>query len=96
MTDEELRALAEAATRGPWEEGRRVFHDGHSVQRLGPIEACWCNDETAELDFTRGQADIDYIKAVSPDVVLALLDRLRDKSPGECQESAGRTLGEAL
>lgn len=77
MSDDELRALAEAATPGPWTESRRVFHDGsYSIDGIGPIGACWCNDETADLSFER-DADADYIKAVSPDVILELLDRLR-------------------
>lgn len=76
MTDDELRVLAKAATPGPWEESRRVFRDGsYSIAGVGPISACWCNDDTADLTFDR-DADIEYLKAVSPDVILRLLDRL--------------------
>lgn len=79
MNTDELRALAEAATPGPWEESRRTFHDGsYSIDGVGPIWAVWCNDGTADIDFARGRADLDYVKAVSPDVVLGLLDRIRE------------------
>ncbi len=58
----ELRAKAEAATRGPWEIGDgcvQSVHDNHPLVTIGQCD----EDET-------------YIAAASPDVVIALLDRI--------------------
>ena len=87
MTDRiELRRLAEAATPGPWEA--IIFDSGHSKFEF---EASVCTqdvgDSICRMDGmlrtadneryrTDGSLDALYIAAVSPDVVLGLLDRL--------------------
>lgn len=73
MSDEELRALAEAATRGPWREGPgAVWTDW----RL-PNEALGQPFSLPEQHIaTVSGPNRAYIVAVSPDVVLDLLDRL--------------------
>jgi hypothetical protein len=77
MTDTaELRKLAEAATPGPWE--RDMSYDWPSKVRSKHPEHHnrWVVDvpsfPTDEYTFK----DAAYIAAVSPDVLLALLDRL--------------------
>lgn len=76
MNDQELRRLAEAATPGPWgapnpdwpEKVMPIY--GHGFGGMDPIAwAVW-------PDFDRRKADAAYIAAVSPDVILGLLDRL--------------------
>ena len=71
MTDAELRALAEAATPGPWtrldtgSEGCSVVASGRRrVARL------------THLDLAECRADAAYIAAANPQTVLALLDRI--------------------
>lgn len=64
MSDEELRALAEAATPGPWEVvGESVVTDGNAAT-VAVIEA---------PDY---EEDAAYIAAANPTAVLDLLDRL--------------------
>jgi hypothetical protein len=89
MTDDEIRKLAEAATPGPWApalctgvsaivKGER--HEGcldlatkvattSEGARFEPVEGYWQMSERE-----RHEADAAYIAAVSPDVMLALLD----------------------
>lgn len=74
---QELRALAEKATPGPWEwrygSGLRSMHDrgefnyGPEVLGLGP-------DVNGDTTLSLADVDAVFIAAVSPDVVLALLD----------------------
>ena len=83
---DELRRLAEAATPGPWEA--TIFDSGHSKFEF---EASVCTQDVGdsicrmegllrttdnERYRTDGSLDALYIAAVSPDVVLGLLDRL--------------------
>lgn len=75
--DEELRNIAAAAHPGPWEEYTTTYPDGSkSLQGVGPFTATWCNDGSADLDTS--DADLTYLKTFTPDVVLGLLDRLRN------------------
>jgi len=63
-----LRSLAEAATPGPWEaRGHAVGFPGTGLAR---------GEFHVVADTYEDPADARYIAAVSPDVVLALLDRL--------------------
>ena len=86
MDLDRLRELAEAATPGPWEA--IIFDSGHSKFEF---EASVCTqdvgDSICRMDGllrtadneryrTDGSLDALYIAAVSPDVVLGLLDRL--------------------
>lgn len=83
----ELRKLAEAATPGPWRwEGRISTLIGRAgdpetyVYDAEVIEAehygeCGCRS-ACTLDLIVKQVDADYIAAVSPDTVIALLDKL--------------------
>ena len=66
-----LRALAEAASHGPWKTGavkddhlcRRVYTDDHR-------SIAWCG----HFPIEQARADAQYIAAISPEVLLALLD----------------------
>lgn len=65
-----LRELAEAATPGPW---RVLTHNGRPSTRVTFQRA----DEwgtVADVRYRNGPADAPYIAAVSPDVVMRLLD----------------------
>lgn len=68
-----LRALAEAATPGPWENNGGTFEaDAGRVARVA-VYSWACDDERAAWF----DANTAFAGAVlSPDVVLALLDRL--------------------
>ena len=74
----QLRALAQAATPGPW----RVEAQGHASQEVARVN----NLEVAppdSVELAHCADDAAYIAAVSPDVVLALLgevDKLRAAS----------------
>jgi len=61
---DELAALANAATPGPWTAGSRCVRDsdGHGVAGEG---------------YTTEDADLAYIAAANPETVLALIERLR-------------------
>lgn len=63
VNDIELRRLAEAATPGPWD---CTVHIGDGEERVTVIG----------LTEPGHGHDANYIAAVSPDVILALLDRL--------------------
>ena len=72
-----LRVLAEAATPGPWMRlfGERTVYDRMEDGCRGiPIVRSDCSPPTQ-----KEAANIDYIAACSPDVVLALLDALERK-----------------
>lgn len=72
----ELRAKAEAATSGPWTASEAPSNTGHVGVYCAtgfPVASCtvvWNRAKSAEL------ADAAFIAAASPDVVLALLDRI--------------------
>ncbi len=74
MTDAEinqLRDLAQAATPGPW----RVEARGHAPQQVARVN----NLEVAppdHVELSHWTIDADYISAMSPDVVIALLDEI--------------------
>jgi hypothetical protein len=68
-----LRALAEAATPGPWH-----VDDNHPADYLG---VSYANEDrrghvATVVEFRReqGRRDVRYLAAASPDVVLALVD----------------------
>ena len=72
-----LRVLAEAATPGPWMRlfGERTVYDRMEDGCRGiPIVRSDCSPPTQ-----KEAANIDYIAACSPDVLLALLDALERK-----------------
>ena len=79
MTNEELRKLAEAATPGPWIPAGPSFG-----AKLPQYYNCVCRDyevEDGNEDDICGDmehVDAEYIAAVSPDVVLSLLDRIKE------------------
>jgi len=70
-----LRELAEAATPGPWfYDGRDIFTVHTRVDSVAsghrlviPLPETWHESQSVN------KADAEYIAAVSPDVVLALL-----------------------
>lgn len=72
---DQLRALAQAATPGPW----RVEAQGHAPQQVARVN----NLEVAppdSVELAHCATDAAYIAAVSPDVVLGLIaevERLR-------------------
>lgn len=80
----ELRALAEAATPGPWEI------DSHTHYDVAPPAVDWqivdlerWRGYTNNVGFGEDEATARYVAGVSPDVVTALLDeieRLRNSS----------------
>jgi len=70
----QLRALAEAATPGPWSASisRQTQPHAPCVQSSDGVQVCHLRRHyPSEAD-----TDARYIAAISPDVVLALLDRL--------------------
>ena len=74
---EQLRALAMAATPGPWISGHDPSHYGAPEVTDGKTFAYYVPDKN----------DAAFIAAASPDVVLALLDRLATVE-GACRELA--------
>ena len=67
----QLRALAQAATPGPW----RVEARGHAAQEVARVN----NLEVAppdSVELSLCATDAAYIAAVSPDVVLGLIDEV--------------------
>jgi hypothetical protein len=75
MTNDDLRAAAEAATPGPWE-----WIEPHSVMRRSEIkdpEVLW---PIAAIDglFSKRHANGEYIALASPDRILTLLDRVAE------------------
>jgi hypothetical protein len=86
MTDTELRVLAEAATPGPWKADVFNVCDRVSPPPTGPIwgSHVWIGPYSHYIPSEHEQIgerlsaptpDAAYIAAVSPDVILALLDR---------------------
>jgi hypothetical protein len=71
MTD--LRALAEAATPGPWARSEVPGDTLTVYQDSSGGAIAWVNGDN-ETGPHHPSADAAYIAAVSPDVVLALLD----------------------
>lgn len=88
MTDRAaLRALAEAATPGPWHPADRgIGWEVHVEPHNDPDAKCWGqlpdgswvpDDELMSgHKGTTSESDARYLAAVSPDVILALLDAL--------------------
>lgn len=77
MTDlKTLRALAEAATKGPWKtfgyliDGQLVEDGIRSVSEVDIIDSSLPYEETG----VRQQADADYIAAVNPATIIQLLN----------------------
>lgn len=69
-----LRALAERATPGPWHE--RIY-EGHTWQMT--VQGRWIvgpSGHGADLGDMARDEDRAFVCAASPDVVLALLDRI--------------------
>jgi hypothetical protein len=64
-----LRSLAKAASPGPWHVGHMSETDQFGLADLDDVDHC----NIGQINFTKDQA---YLCAVSPDVVLALLDRI--------------------
>lgn len=80
---DKLRALAEAATTGPWLwDGIELV--GHQwVEDPDTFEMKLVECDCAILavddpDYEGARAELDYIANVSPDVILELLDLIRD------------------
>jgi hypothetical protein len=73
-TVERLRELAKAATPGPWTAEPYVYADEDGRGRVtSPSDS-----DDFNLVDSLAAADAKYIAAVSPDVVLELLDALED------------------
>lgn len=80
---DDLRALAAAATPGPWELESYTHYD------VAPPVTTWSISDlerwrslTNKVGFGEDEATARYVAAVSPDVVVGLLDeieRLRDE-----------------
>lgn len=89
MTKEELRALAEKATAGPWEVLDVTEHHGVYVEdQLGRTicDLYYLNSQTGAV--VRQDRDLEnaaYIAAASPDRVLALLDEVERLRAGVAQ-----------
>jgi len=75
MTLDELEDLALAATPGPWEVNGQNLRSLHpALSRAGGSgNLMYCDGSGWEHD-----GDPAYIAAVSPDVVLALIGRVRE------------------
>jgi hypothetical protein len=86
MTDDDikhLRDLAQAATTGPWKVEGNGRDEWYVYAHEARYAASWCGDSPVKVAWVpwepsgdRHVRDSDYIAAASPDVVLALLDRL--------------------
>lgn len=81
MSHDDLRALAAAATPGPWHlESHLDMLDPPATWHIADLER-W-RGYTNNVGFGEDEATARYVAAVSPDVVLGLLDeigRLRDR-----------------
>jgi len=91
-----LRVLAEAATPGPWMRlfGERTVYDRMEDGCRGiPIVRSDCSPPTQ-----KEAANIDYIAACSPDVLLALLDALerKDAAIKKCYSEVIRGLADVV
>jgi hypothetical protein len=81
---DELRAKAEAATPGPW-LAKDYMYSGRVEDRVRVTSP----SDSDEFNLAEGvlREDAEYIAAVSPDVVLALLDE-RAASPSDEEREA--------
>jgi len=70
ITNDELRALARAATPGPWQIGPKALDGSLAVRTLPGERVHAMTDMVARPTVP---ADAAYIAAASPDVVLRLL-----------------------
>ena len=71
-----LRALAEAATPGPW-EAETWTHQFDDEITFGYVEANECSIwDHSGGNTVANAADADYIAAIDPPTLIALLDRL--------------------
>jgi hypothetical protein len=70
-----LRALAEAATPGPWEVPESIHGDPY-INEVGKGTLIGGNIALANTRDDYGRSNAAYIAAANPAVVLALLDRL--------------------
>jgi hypothetical protein len=96
-----LKELALAATQGPWiVVGMSYYHyqihgkgvDGHGSERICMTTNAVANDAPAE----RREANASYIAAASPDVVLALIEKVDSlTSPLPLSDEQDRALCEA-
>ena len=83
MTHDELRALCKAATPGPW-----GTHPDDPWEVQGNLAAYHGDDcEPVCTIRTDDAADATYIAAVSPDVVLGLLDEIARLAPSPSREA---------
>jgi hypothetical protein len=82
MTDVDVKRLREAAlaaTQGAWNTGVWIETDGDEWRATGPAHEEHAHDHGSEPgcpDEQAAQRDADYIAAVSPSTVIALLDRI--------------------
>lgn len=81
---DELQRIAEAATRGPWRvESGSPKQDIGSVLTTAPIDQNWAAPGAtviaiSHVFYPRLASDWAHIAASSPDVVLALIARIRE------------------
>lgn len=77
-----LEALARAATSGPWKEWLVTIQESALVSAPAPSVVYFENGTAFHVARCTGwdnrEADAAYIAAVSPEVVLALIRRLKD------------------
>lgn len=79
MTPADIRALAAKATPGPWHVGTTRTY---GIYPEGPTESAEAVAFVPHMEprlhpwRPQGEADAAYVAALSPDVTLALLDRL--------------------
>lgn len=72
---DELETRAKAATPGPWLIERRDMGSGEIIHVVyGTHDVTWSGDEACP----NARGDARYIAAASPDVVLALIARVRE------------------
>ena len=88
MNDKELRALAEAATPGPWKRWKgRASHmaviNKSQQKRMYSVEGPDGVGDYEDWGYTKANAT--YMAAASPDVVLNLLDRVEKSEPPDCR-----------
>ena len=82
VTHDELRALCKAATPGPWNEG---YWDGRF--HVETREILLVQDMEPVDDKKQAMQNATYIAAVSPDVVLGLLDEIARLAPSPSREA---------
>lgn len=74
MDIEQLRELAQAATPGPWTKGTYESEYAEAFERFGVHGP----DGTQIVAVWENSADADYITAINPVVLLALLDMVEE------------------